>query len=67
MTVTAGNTWDRAALPALLAAVTTRCPTLELLWTDRGYPGAPVATPVAALGVTLVLMLRRLDKLAEPP
>ena len=56
VTVTAGNTWDRAALPALLAAVTTGCPTLELLWTDRGCTSAPVATAVGALGVTLVLV-----------
>ncbi len=56
VSVTAANTQDRAALPHLLAEVTTRCPTLELLWADRGYPGAPLAAAVAALSVTLALV-----------
>ena len=40
VSVTAAHTQDRAALPHLPAEVTTRGPTLELLWADRGFGGA---------------------------
>jgi putative transposase len=54
--VHAANLQDRAAVPLLLAGVTTTFPNIQHVWVDQGYTGAGKAWIIRELGWTVTVV-----------